>query len=86
MTYEHILLDREDGVGIIMLNRPDVLNAMNRKLSSELADAVKTLDADDNIGCIVITGAGDRAFSAGGDIHEQRSDDRLYTPEQLDAM
>lgn len=86
MTYEHILLDREEGVGIITLNRPDVLNAMNRALNAELADAVKTLDADDGIGCIVITGAGDRAFSAGGDIHEQRSDDRLYTPEQLDAM
>jgi enoyl-CoA hydratase len=86
MTYEHILLDREDGVGIVTLNRPDVLNAMNRRLSGELADAVKSLDADDGVGCIVITGAGERAFSAGGDIHEQRSDDRLYTPEQLDTM
>ena len=86
MTYEHILLDREDGVGIVTLNRPDVLNAMNRKLSSELADAVNTLDADGGIGCIVITGAGERAFSAGGDIHEQREDDRRYRPEQLDAM
>src|SRR3984957_18912981 len=86
MTYEHILLDREDGVGIVTLNRPDVMNAMNRRLSAELADAVKALDADDGIGCIVITGAGERAFSAGGDIHEQRSDDRLYTQEQQDAM
>jgi enoyl-CoA hydratase/carnithine racemase len=86
MTYETILLDREDGVGIITLNRPDVLNAMNRKLSAELADAVKTLDGDDTVGCIVVTGAGGRAFSAGGDIHEQRSDDRTYTQEQLDAM
>jgi enoyl-CoA hydratase/carnithine racemase len=86
MNYGHILLQREDGVGIITLNRPEVLNAMNRALSAELADAVKVLDADDEVGCIVITGAGDRAFSAGGDIHEQRSDDRAYTPEQLDAM
>ena len=80
MTYEHILLDREDGVGIVTLNRPEVLNAMNRRLMRELADAVKTLDADDEIGCIVVTGAGERAFSAGGDIHEQREDDRRYTP------
>jgi enoyl-CoA hydratase len=86
MTYEHILLDREDGVGIVTLNRPEVLNAMNRRLSAELADAVKTLETDPEVGCIVITGAGERAFSAGGDIHEQRSDDRLYTQEQLDAM
>jgi len=85
MTYEHILLEREDGVGIITLNRPEKLNAMNRKLSSELQDAVKELDADDAIGCIVITGAGTRAFSAGGDIHEQREDDRRFTQEELDA-
>jgi enoyl-CoA hydratase/carnithine racemase len=84
MTYEHILVDREDGVGIITLNRPDKLNAMNRRLSGELRDAVKELDADDDIGCIVLTGAG-RAFSAGGDIHEQREDDRRYTQEELDA-
>jgi enoyl-CoA hydratase len=86
MAYQHILLEREDGVGIITLNRPEVLNAMNRALMAELADAVKLLDADADVGCIVITGAGERAFSAGGDIHEQREDDRRYTPEQLDAM
>jgi len=85
MTYEHILLEREDGVGIITLNRPEKLNAMNRKLSSELQDAIKELDADDAIGCIVITGTGTRAFSAGGDIHEQREDDRRFTQEELDA-
>jgi enoyl-CoA hydratase len=86
MSYEHILLDREDGVGVVTLNRPEVLNAMNRKLMAELAEAVKVLDADDTVGCIVITGSGERAFSAGGDIHEQREDDRRYTPEQLEAM
>ena len=85
MTYEHILEEREDGVGILTLNRPDKLNAMNRKLAGELRDAVKQMDADDAIGCIVITGAGTRAFSAGGDIHEQREDDRRYSQEELDA-
>ena len=80
MSYEHILVDVEDGVGIVTLNRPDKLNAMNRKLSAELHDAVKAMDADDAVGCIVITGAGTKAFSAGGDIHEQREDDRRYTP------
>src|SRR5438132_3194874 len=85
MTYQHILVDAEDGVGIVTLNRPDKLNAMNRQLSSELHDAVKRMDADEALGCIVITGAGDRAFSAGGDIHEQREDDRRYTQAELDA-
>jgi enoyl-CoA hydratase/carnithine racemase len=84
MSYAHILVEAEDGVGIITLNRPDKLNAMNRLLSRELHDAVKQLDGDDAIGCIVITGAG-RAFSAGGDIHEQREDDRRYSQEQLEA-
>src|SRR5215472_13506753 len=86
MTYEHILVEKEDGVGIVTLNRPEKLNAMNRALSSELRDAVKAFDADDGIGCIVITGAGNRAFSAGGDIHEQREDDRRFTQEELDAV
>src|ERR1700740_3114296 len=85
MTYEHILVDAEEGVGIVTLNRPEKLNAMNRQLSSELHDAVKRMDADEAIGCIVITGAGERAFSAGGDIHEQREDDRRYTEEELAA-
>src|SRR5467141_4008269 len=86
MTYEHILVDAEDGVGILTLNRPDKLNAMNRKLAGELHDAVKRMDTDEAIGCIVITGAGTRAFSAGGDIHEQREDDRRHTEEELVAI
>ena len=85
MNYEHILAEAEDGVGIITLNRPDKLNAMNRRLVSELHDAVQRFDADDAVGCIVLTGAG-RAFSAGGDIHEQLADDARYSDEELDRM
>ena len=66
MAYEYILVEKEEGVAILTLNRPDKLNAMNRQLSAELHDAVKHMEADDTIGCIVITGAGNRAFSAGG--------------------
>ena len=82
MSYEHLLLDVQDRVGIIKLNRPEVLNAMNRKLSSELHDAVIAMNEDDEIGCIVITGTGERAFSAGGDIHEQRETALLSEEEQ----
>jgi enoyl-CoA hydratase len=85
MSYEHILLDIEDGVGIITLNRPEKLNAMNRRLGTELHDAVKRCEGDQDVGCIVITGAGEKAFSAGGDIHEQIADDRRYSQEELDA-
>ena len=84
MAYEHILTRIESGVGIITLDRPEVLNAMNRKLSSELHDAVSTLNQDDDVGCLVVTGSGQKAFTAGGDIHEQRENDQLYTQEQLD--
>jgi enoyl-CoA hydratase/carnithine racemase len=85
MTYEPILVDAEDGVAILTLNRPGKLNAMNRKLNEELHHAVKRAEADDGIGCIVITGAGERAFSAGGDIKEQLSDDARYSEDELDA-
>src|SRR5499426_3877486 len=86
MTYENILVERDDGVGIVTLNRPKVLNAMNRKLGAELLDAVKSLEADDGIGCLVITGAGERAFSAGGDIKEQLADDKRYTREEQQRL
>jgi len=86
MAYQHILVDVEDGVATLTLNRPEKLNAMNRKLGQELHHAVKQMEADDAIGCIVITGAGDRAFTAGGDIHEQLSDDARYSQDELDAL
>jgi enoyl-CoA hydratase/carnithine racemase len=85
MASEYILVEKEQGVAILTMNRPEKLNAMNRQLSAELHDAVMQMVADEEIGCIVITGAGDRAFSAGGDIHEQRENDRLYSQEELDA-
>ena len=86
MAYETILVETVPGVAILTLNRPEQLNAMNRQLNAELHDAVTRMSEDAAIGCIVITGAGDRAFSAGGDIHEQRENDRRYTQEELDAL
>ena len=80
-----ILVEKTQGVAIVTMNRPEQLNAMNAQLGTELREAVTRMSADDDVGCIVITGAGDRAFSAGGDIHEQREDDRRYTQTELDA-
>lgn len=82
--YEHILVQMEKRVGVITMNRPEVLNAMSFDLCSELHDAVTRLAADDAVGCLVITGAGERAFSAGGDIHEQRHDDVHRTEAERD--
>ncbi len=69
MTFETILLDKQEGVGLITLNRPDALNALNSKLLQELGEALLALDADEEIGAIVVTGS-EKAFAAGADIKE----------------
>ena len=70
MAYEYILTERLDGAAIITLNRPEKLNALSFPLMSELDDALSDYEADDGIKSVILTGAGDRAFSAGADIHE----------------
>ena len=85
MDYQHILVEVAERVSVITMNRPEVLNAMNHRLDEELHHAVMAANADDGVGCIVITGAGARAFSAGGDIHEQRIHARELTEEQREA-
>jgi enoyl-CoA hydratase len=67
MTYETILVETHGKVGLVRLNRPQVLNALNDQLMTELGDALMAFDADDNIGAMVITGS-DKAFAAGADI------------------
>lgn len=67
MTYEMILTRTEGRVGIVTLNRPKQLNALNDQLMDELGTALKAFDADDNIGCMILTG-GEKAFAAGADI------------------
>ena len=69
MAYENILVDSKNGVGIITLNRPQALNALNGALIVDLEAALDAFEADDDIGCIVITGS-DKAFAAGADIKE----------------
>ena len=72
MSFEAIKTDQVDRVGIITLNRPEVLNALNLQLVRELDQAITQMEEDDGVGAIVITGTGERAFSAGADIHENR--------------
>jgi enoyl-CoA hydratase len=67
MNYENILVETREKVGLIQLNRPKALNALNDQLMNELGDAVLKFDSDDNIGCVVITGS-EKAFAAGADI------------------
>ena len=70
MSYELLLLERRDNLGVIKLNRPEVLNALSRQLYQEVEAAVTELEGDDDVRAIIFTGAGERAFSAGADIHE----------------
>lgn len=73
MDYETILYNLEEGVLAITLNRPDVLNAFNRKMTDELQDAFKKAERDPAVRCIVLTGAG-RAFSSGEDLKSRSAE------------
>ncbi|VWB47099.1 enoyl-CoA hydratase [Burkholderia lata] len=67
MAYENILVETRGRVGLVTLNRPKALNALNDALMDELGDALKAFDVDDGIGAIVVTGS-EKAFAAGADI------------------
>jgi enoyl-CoA hydratase len=70
-TFEHIIVDSKGAVGIVTLNRPKMLNALSFGVFREIAAAIDDLEADDKIGCIVLTGS-DKAFAAGADIKEMQ--------------
>jgi len=70
-----ILTERRGRVGIITLNRPEVLNAWTRPMRSALIEAFSALEADPAVGALILTGAGDRAFGAGQDLNEAKSFD-----------
>src|SRR6201989_2861554 len=70
-TFEHIIVESQGAVGIIRLNRPKMLNALSFGVFREIAAAVDDLEADDKIGCIVVTGS-EKAFAAGADIKEMQ--------------
>ena len=76
MTYNTIQVETQGRVGLIRLHRPQALNALNSELAGELNTAIKTYEADDAIGCIVITGS-DKAFAAGADIKEMADKDYM---------
>lgn len=69
MTYANILIEHDGAVAVIVLNRPKVLNALNRATMDEIVTALEALDRDDAVRCVVLTG-NERAFAAGADITE----------------
>jgi enoyl-CoA hydratase len=70
MTCEHLLVERGDGIAVVTINRPAVLNALNAATLAELGAVMRELGADAEIRAIVLTGAGEKAFAAGADIKE----------------
>ncbi len=71
MAYETIIVETKGAVGVIRLNRPEALNALNAKLISEVNKAMDGFEKDKSVGCMVLTGS-DKAFAAGADIKEMQ--------------
>jgi len=69
MSFQNIIVETKGRVGVVRLNRPQQLNALNMALKTELGQAIDALDADDKVGCMLITGS-EKAFAAGADIKE----------------
>jgi enoyl-CoA hydratase len=77
MAYETILVETPaPGVGLVRLNRPQALNALNRQLTGELFEALEVFDRDEGTGCMVLTGS-DKAFAAGADIKQMENTDTI---------
>lgn len=72
MSFENIIVEKREAVGLITLNRPQALNALCNALIAELGQALDDMEADDTIGCVVLTGS-EKAFAAGADIKEMQS-------------
>jgi enoyl-CoA hydratase len=72
MAYQNILVETRGKVGLVTLNRPQALNALNSALIAELNQALDGFEADEGIGCIVLTGS-EKAFAAGADIKEMQT-------------
>ncbi len=70
MAYDNLLFEVSEQIARITFNRPNVLNALNRKTMDELGDCLKKVRADDEIRVLILTGAGEKAFIAGADINE----------------
>lgn len=70
MNYQNLLVDIKEKIAIVTINRPDKLNALNHQTLTEIKDAFKKLNSDDNVLVVILTGAGEKAFVAGADISE----------------
>jgi len=84
-TYQHLLIDIAAGIATVTINRPEVFNATNNVLHGEQTRVWRDLDSDPAVRVIVVTGAGDQAFSAGGDLKDLEARATLSTGERFEA-
>jgi enoyl-CoA hydratase/carnithine racemase len=83
MPFETILLEKKEGVGILILNRPERMNALNEKMYAELVQAIQEVDQDDEVRVLIVTGAG-KAFCAGADVGGMSAAERKQRgPEEI---
>lgn len=86
MTYEHVVYEVRGAVAWVTINRPEVLNAYAPQTLIELIDAFRAAHADRSVGVIVLTGAGSRAFSAGGDINHENTESFTNGADAMDEL
>ena len=70
MAFENLLYEKRNGIGYVAVNRPEKLNALNRKTMDELHDCFQEIERDDEVRAVILTGAGEKAFVGGADINE----------------
>lgn len=71
MSYETLLFERTDNIGVVTVNRPDKLNALNKQVMADLTEVFGKISTDPEIDAVILTGAGEKAFVAGADIKEE---------------
>src|SRR5690348_18154455 len=84
LSTDVVLVERRSAVGIITLNRPRVLNAINRAMIERVRAALEQFETDDDIRAVILTASGERAFSSGADIHETAAEPRDAPPRLSD--
>ena len=80
-----LLVEKQDGIAVVTLNRPEAMNALSKAMRSALYKAMTELDADPEVSVVILTGAGERAFTAGLDLKELGSDPRAMSAANADG-
>ena len=86
IMFENIRLEKEGGMAIVTLNRPEELNLINRGMIRDIREATAELEKDEDIRVVIITGAGDRAFTAGIDVNEMKDLDASSAKEFISQL